>query len=178
MQEELEGSIVPGWAWIPLALCLVVPFVYQGLWFVLIGLAGAGVTALISRKREWNQSRRISLCVAALALVWMAAGGVVGGTAVLQDEELRSNVVADEAKRRQIYAAAMRRMDKIEEATEKLTEARLSGGNTSFYKSRLEMLEKSHEKQQSFTRDRYNLTDEQLRRIINEGLAERWSRSD
>jgi len=162
--------------WLPVIICLMAPIVRWGGIELLIAGISAMACLLVSRK-PWPESKQINATVAITAICWGAWGGVIGFEATnsaMQPSSAAIEKLSDEAYRQKIFAQAMNRVADIEATEEEIREARREGKKLKFLKSKLQMLQDSHERNQPFTRKFYSLNESQLKAIINEGLAEDW----
>lgn len=175
-QTYPKGNI--GWVPLPMAMCLGVGFYLPGPFSVVLGFAAAAVCFVIARRDQWKESVRITSCVIVVALSYMIAGGITGGRAVIEANIPASNSRIDmnsETERMKVFNMAMQFKTKIQQGEREVNEAIKSDArNYDSLKSRLTSRKASHEKHQLFTARFYQLSSEELTRIIDEGTAEDW----
>lgn len=188
MNEPDSKLSIPPWAWAFAAACIAIPIVaIGGLIPGALGGGGAAACVAISRadKPAWV---RASLCTGLTAACWglfaMLVVFVAGFTndssanaaskSAAQQHETRRTDLDDEDTRRKIYARATRMLPKIAEAEDQLVERRREGRSTDFHKSRIAHLETMRDKQQEFALGFFDITEDELEEIIDEGHEAGW----
>jgi hypothetical protein len=166
----------PTWTWLAVAICLGAPIVrWGGLELLIAG--GSAMACLAVSRQPWPERKQINTAVAIVAICWGAWGGVIAldaSSATTQTSSATTDALSDEAYRQKIFAQAMNRVADIEATEQEIRAARADGSDMRLLKSKLKMLQDSHETNQPFTRKFYALSEDQLEEIINEGLAEEW----
>ena len=175
---EAEPRFHITWVVVPIGLCLWIGVHWGGLLAYVLGIVGAVLCYKISRNEKWQENKRITLCVVVVALSHGIIGGVTGGMAFAKaHKEATAPVVNldDEAERKRVFEMAMQYKARVEQGHKDVTEALKTGAkNYTMLKRRLESNEKAHAEHQAFTANFYDLSEDELRAVVNEGIAEDW----
>jgi hypothetical protein len=147
--------------------------------------------------------RKLVHCVAVTAACWALFLGLLGGVATVQTRfpdfmqtkhtrpvagtqnadpssigqfvsKPLENVLADEAKRREIYVRAVSMRQHMERANARRSERRDKGLDLTVVDKQIEHIKKMHANRLDFTTRFYNITRQQLDEIIAEGDRKRW----
>jgi len=195
---------VPRWVWLFAAACIAIPVLSLGGAIPgAIGVGGAFYCVAVARQSGKTTRRKLVHCAAATAACWALFLGLAAGVVAFQGRlsglmqskqpppvgetqnadpsgiaqqtsPLPQALSTDEAKRREIYARAVRTRKHLELAIARRSELLDKGYDTNVADKQIEHIREMHKKRLEFISQFYKISREQLELIIAEGDRNRW----
>jgi hypothetical protein len=204
--KKIEKHRLPRWVWFFAAACFAIPVLtIGGAIPTAIGFVGAFYCMAVARQANKSTRKKLVRCMGTTAACWILFLVLVGTVAsvrtrvpaFLQTEHTRpavvkqiatstgldqlatkakESVLTGEAKRREIYALAVRMRKHMERVNKRRSERKARGLDLTVVDRQKQHIERMQEKDLEFAVRFYKITREQLDEIIAEGDRKGWTK--